>query len=162
MGVEVGDFVFSFVLLLLTAGGWCDGFGELDVCFAYSGDVYTKTLVGGVLPDGTQRIGRGEVGAQTPLRLPSLPSETSHPPLSSRLGKVQLVDGSYMAESARLSKCADLESEVVDVRGAGHIEYLYVGSINQTVFFSPLRLNKTFLPPFNLCQSIGAHLNQPS
>ena len=40
---------------------------------------------GGVLPDGTQRIGRGEVGAQTPLLLPSLPSETSHPPLSSRL-----------------------------------------------------------------------------
>ena len=44
-----------------------------------------EDLRGGVLPDGTQRIGRGEVGAQLPLRLPSLPSETSHPPLSSRL-----------------------------------------------------------------------------
>ena len=73
------DFCFAY-------SGWGgDGFGELDVCFAYSGDVSTMTIVGGVLPDGTQRIGRGEVGAQTPLRLPSLPSETSHPPHSSRL-----------------------------------------------------------------------------
>jgi len=86
----------------------------LDFCFAYSGDVSTMTIVGGVLPDGTQRIGRGEVGAQTPLLLPSLPSETSHPPHSSRLVKVQLADGSYMAESARLSDCADLESEVLE------------------------------------------------
>ena len=78
--------------------------------------VFSKTFEGGVLPDGTQRIGRGEVGAQSPLRLPSLPSETSHPPLSSRLVKVQLADGSYMAESARLSKYADFESEVLEVR----------------------------------------------
>ncbi len=27
--------------------------GDLDVCFAYSGVVFTKTLVGGILPDGT-------------------------------------------------------------------------------------------------------------
>ena len=91
-------------------------FGRLPFFFTYSGDVFSMTieggdgfrtgvqrwgiledLRGGVLPDGTQRIGRGEVGAQTPLRLPSLPSETSHPPLSSRLGKVGCADGSYMA-----------------------------------------------------------------
>ena len=73
-----------------TAGGRFYGHrkGKRAFASAYSGDVYTKTLVGGVLPDGTQRIGRGEVGAQMPLRLPSLPSETSHPPLSSRLCKV--------------------------------------------------------------------------
>ncbi len=76
---------------------------------AYSGFVGTMTIVGGVLPDGTQRIGRGEVGAQTPLLLPSLPSETSHPPLSSRLARFGCADGSYMAESARLSMCADWE-----------------------------------------------------
>ena len=35
---------------------------------------YLEDLRGGVLPDGTQRIGRGEVGAQMPLRLPTLPS----------------------------------------------------------------------------------------
>ncbi len=51
----------------------------------------------GVLPDRTQRIGRGEVGAQLPLRLPSLPSETSHPPLSSRLARFGCDAGSYMA-----------------------------------------------------------------
>ncbi len=101
-------FVYSGFVGMMTIGG---GFSFAS---AYSGVVGTMTIVGGVLPDGTQRIGRGEVGAQTPLRLPSLPSETSHPPLSSRLGKVQLVDGSYKAESAWLSKCADLESEVLE------------------------------------------------
>ena len=100
---------------------------------------------GGVLPDGTQRIGRGEVGAQTPLRLPSLPSETSHPPLSSRLGKVQLVDGSHMAENAWLSDCADLESEVLDVRGAGHMGYLFL-SFFEIVFYSH-KPNCIFLNP---------------
>jgi len=58
---------------------------EMVFASAYSGNVFSMTIEGGVLPDGTQRIGRGEVGAQLPLRLPSLPSETSHPPLSSRL-----------------------------------------------------------------------------
>ena len=115
---KYGDFTFGgvpfflfFEFLLFTAvGGTTLALVfVLDDCFAYSGVVFTKTLVGGVLPDGTQRIGRGEVGAQTPLRLPSLPSETSHPPLSSRLDIVQLAAGSYMAESARLSKCADLD-----------------------------------------------------
>ncbi|MBQ3178593.1 MAG: hypothetical protein IJB52_12310, partial [Clostridia bacterium] len=46
--------------------------GKRVFVLAYSGLIFTKTLVGGVLPDGTQRIGRGEVGAQTPLLLPSL------------------------------------------------------------------------------------------
>ena len=63
VGVLSLDFCFAY-------SGWGgDGFGELDVCFAYSGDVSTMTIVGGVLPDGTQRIGRGEVGTQAPFRL---------------------------------------------------------------------------------------------
>ena len=33
--------------------------GDFDVYFAYSGVVFTKTLVGGVLPDGTQRTREG-------------------------------------------------------------------------------------------------------
>ena len=35
-------------------------------------------------------------------------------------------------------------------------------AVDQTGFFSPLQLHKTFLPPFNLPKNIGDHLNQPS
>jgi len=67
---------------------WCVGTvlleGDLDICFAYSGVDYTKPLVGGVLPDGTQRTREGgncrSGAASSPLPCP--PRPPTPPPLT--------------------------------------------------------------------------------
>ncbi len=88
---------------------------DLVLSFAYSGGVYTMTIVGDVLPDGTQRIGEGgnRCSGAAPSSLP-YPPRPPTPPTLSRLARFGCADGSYMAESARLSRYADWESEVLE------------------------------------------------